>query len=69
MDNPSGDPAVKQILVWMDGRAAVQFIIQDLDDTHVVIKQDAVGRVMMDLEVEASPDSTIFHTQANTAAC
>lgn len=50
----SGDPAVKQILVYMDSTSNDHFIIQDLDDTHLVIKADAVNNVLRNLEAEVS---------------
>lgn len=46
----SGDPAVKQILVWMDSTAERRFIVQDLDDTHLVINADAVESTLRALE-------------------
>ncbi|KAH7098064.1 TFIIH subunit TTDA/Tfb5 [Auriculariales sp. MPI-PUGE-AT-0066] len=50
------DSAVKQILIMMDERASqgggYSFIIQDLDDTHLVIKADDEDRVRRELETE-----------------
>ncbi|KAF8321939.1 uncharacterized protein EI90DRAFT_3069153 [Cantharellus anzutake] len=52
----SGDPAVKQILVHMNASTNPEnhFIVQDLDDTHLLIKADVVNTVLKNLEVEVS---------------
>ncbi|KAH9944648.1 hypothetical protein B0H21DRAFT_694775 [Amylocystis lapponica] len=44
------DSAVKQILLTMNDKQS--FIIEDLDDNHVVIKADEEWRVRRDLEAE-----------------
>ncbi|KAF8066755.1 hypothetical protein FPV67DRAFT_1416739 [Lyophyllum atratum] len=44
------DPAVKQILLTMNERES--FIIEDLDDHHLVIKADDEYRVRKELEAE-----------------
>ncbi|KAF7327994.1 DNA-directed RNA polymerase subunit [Mycena kentingensis (nom. inval.)] len=44
------DAAVKEILVALNERYT--FIIEDLDDHHVVIKADEEDRVRRELEVE-----------------
>lgn len=44
------DSAVKQILLTMNEKES--FIIEDLDDFHVVIKADEEWRVRRDLEAE-----------------
>jgi len=44
------DPAVKQILLTMNEKQT--FIIEDLDDYHLVIKSDEEYRVRQELEVE-----------------
>ncbi|KAI0828508.1 nucleotide excision repair TFIIH subunit [Trametes gibbosa] len=44
------DSAVKQILLTLNERD--NFIIEDLDDYHVVIKADEEYRVRRELEVE-----------------
>ncbi|KAH9855462.1 nucleotide excision repair TFIIH subunit [Lenzites betulinus] len=44
------DSAVKQILLTLNERE--NFIIEDLDDYHVVIKADEEYRVRRELEVE-----------------
>lgn len=44
------DPAVKQILLVMNEKQS--FIIEDLDEYHLVIKADEEYRVRRDLEVE-----------------
>ena len=47
---PHSDSAVKQILLSMNEKQS--FIIEDLDDFHVVIKADDEYRVRRDLEAE-----------------
>ncbi|KAI0081355.1 hypothetical protein K474DRAFT_1560650, partial [Panus rudis PR-1116 ss-1] len=44
------DSAVKQILLTMNEKQS--FIIEDLDDHHVVIKADEEYRVRRELEAE-----------------
>ena len=44
------DSAVKQILLQMNEKQ--RFIIEDLDDTHLVIKADEEYRIRRELEVE-----------------
>ncbi|KAK7016931.1 RNA polymerase II transcription factor B subunit 5 [Favolaschia claudopus] len=44
------DPAVKEILIAMNEKD--NFIIEDLDDWHLVIKADEEFRVRRELEVE-----------------
>ncbi|KAL9709524.1 hypothetical protein Ac2012v2_007263 [Leucoagaricus gongylophorus] len=44
------DPAVKQILLVMNDKQS--FIIEDLDDHHLVIKADEEYRVRQELEIE-----------------
>ncbi|KAJ7067166.1 TFIIH subunit TTDA/Tfb5 [Mycena amicta] len=44
------DPAVKEILMALNEKGG--FIIEDLDDYHVVIKADDEYRVRKELEVE-----------------
>ncbi|TFK37122.1 TFIIH subunit TTDA/Tfb5 [Crucibulum laeve] len=44
------DPAVKQILLSMNEKHS--FIIEDLDDHHLVIKADEEYRVRKELEAE-----------------
>ncbi|EAU86950.1 hypothetical protein CC1G_09807 [Coprinopsis cinerea okayama7 len=44
------DPAVKQILLAMNEKQ--NFIIEDLDDYHLVIKADDEMRVRRELEAE-----------------
>ena len=46
------DSAVKQILLAMNEKES--FIIEDLDDFHVVIKADEEYRVRRELEAEVS---------------
>ena len=46
----TSDPAVKQILLTMNEKES--FIIEDLDDYHLVIKADEEYRVRKELEVE-----------------
>lgn len=49
------DSAIKQILLTMNEKRS--FIIEDLDDQHVVIKADEEYRVRKELEVEVSVTS------------
>ncbi|KJA21777.1 hypothetical protein HYPSUDRAFT_139949, partial [Hypholoma sublateritium FD-334 SS-4] len=44
------DPAVKQILLMMNEKDS--FIIEDLDDHHLVIKAEHEYRVRKELETE-----------------
>ena len=46
----SSDSAVKQILLTMNERD--NFIVEDLDDFHVIIKADEEYRVRKQLELE-----------------
>ena len=46
----NSDPAVKQILLAMNEKQS--FIIEDLDDYHVVIKADDEYRVRKELDIE-----------------
>ena len=46
------DPAVKQILLIMDEKE--NFIIEDLDEHHIVAKVECEWRVRQDLETEVS---------------
>jgi len=54
MTNPTcdSDPAVKQILLVMNEKQS--FIIEDLDDHHLVIKADEEYGVRQDLEIEVN---------------
>jgi TFIIH basal transcription factor complex TTD-A subunit len=44
------DPAVKQILLQLDEEQ--RFIIQDLDDTHLLVSVGSVERLKNDLQEE-----------------
>ncbi|KAH9965347.1 nucleotide excision repair TFIIH subunit [Russula dissimulans] len=46
------DPAVKQILLTLDERPNQSFIIEDLDEFHVLIRADEEQRVKRELEAE-----------------
>lgn len=46
------DSAVKQILVTLDERPGQSFIIEDLDEFHVLIRADEEQRVKRELEAE-----------------
>ncbi|KAK0199824.1 hypothetical protein DFS33DRAFT_1245887, partial [Desarmillaria ectypa] len=48
----TSDAAVKQILLAMNDRQT--FIIEDLDDNHLLIKQEMEYYVRKELEAEAS---------------
>ncbi|KNZ75879.1 hypothetical protein J132_00892 [Termitomyces sp. J132] len=53
------DPAVKQILLTMNEKES--FIIEDLDDYHLVIKADEEYRVRKELEVEVRLHYTLLY--------
>jgi len=56
------DPAVKQILLLLNEKES--FIIEDLDDHHLVIKAEQEYRVRKDLETEVCPsDCCSFNTK------
>lgn len=46
------DSAVKQILLTLDERPGQSFIIEDLDEFHVLIRADEEQRVRRELEAE-----------------
>ncbi|KAI0266426.1 transcription factor TFIIH complex subunit Tfb5-domain-containing protein [Gloeopeniophorella convolvens] len=46
------DSAVKQILLTLDERPGQSFIVEDLDEFHVVIRADEEQRVRRELEAE-----------------
>jgi len=48
------DPAVKQILIQMDqeSHGEHKFVLRDLDDTHMFVKDSQFARVRELLEVE-----------------
>ena len=50
------DSAVKQILVTLDERPGQSFIIEDLDEFHVLVRADEEQRVRgVELEAEVCP--------------
>ncbi|KLO18237.1 nucleotide excision repair TFIIH subunit [Schizopora paradoxa] len=49
------DSALKQILLTMNEKQS--FIIEDLDDNHVVIKADEEYRVRLEVEAELEKNS------------
>ncbi|KZV81087.1 nucleotide excision repair, TFIIH, subunit [Exidia glandulosa HHB12029] len=53
------DSAVKQLLIMMDERSSgsATFIIQDLDEHHLLIKADEHERVKRELEAELEKNS------------
>ncbi len=57
---PLSDSAVKQILLTLDERPGQSFIIEDLDEFHVLIRADEEQRVRRELETEVRccPDAT-----------
>ena len=59
--HPCSDSAVKQILLMMNDKEP--FIIDDLDDFHVVIKADEEYRVRTELEAEVRPLHLSFPAQ------
>ena len=54
---PRSDSAVKQILITMNEKEAPGFIVEDLDDFHLLIKPEAEYRIRNQLEAEARPTS------------
>ncbi|RDB26721.1 RNA polymerase II transcription factor B subunit 5 [Hypsizygus marmoreus] len=54
------DPAVKQILLTMNEKES--FIIEDLDDHHLVIKADEEYRVRKELEAELEKNTYSLET-------
>jgi TFIIH basal transcription factor complex TTD-A subunit len=56
------DSAVKQILLTLDERPGQSFIIEDLDEFHVLIRADEEQRVRRELEAEvcSRPDVFLF---------
>lgn len=49
------DSAVKQILLTLDERPGQSFIIEDLDEFHVLVRADEEQRVKRELEAEVCP--------------
>jgi TFIIH basal transcription factor complex TTD-A subunit len=49
------DSAVKQILVTLDERPGQSFIIEDLDEFHVLVRADEEQRVRRELEAQVCP--------------
>lgn len=60
---PRSDSAVKQILITMNEKEAPGFIVEDLDDFHLLIKPEAEYRIRNQLEAEARllPLSYLVH--------
>ncbi|KAJ7088606.1 hypothetical protein C8R44DRAFT_892671 [Mycena epipterygia] len=54
------DPAVKEILISMNEKDS--FIIEDLDDYHLVIKADEEYRVRRELEIELEKNTYSLET-------
>ncbi|KAJ7198746.1 TFIIH subunit TTDA/Tfb5 [Mycena pura] len=54
------DPAVKEILIALNEKGS--FIIEDLDDYHLVIKADEEWRVRRELEVELEKNTYSLET-------
>ncbi|KAL8283737.1 hypothetical protein RQP46_005532 [Phenoliferia psychrophenolica] len=57
------DPAVKQILLQLDETGTERFIIQELDDTHVLISADSVERIKQDLQVQLERNNYVAQTE------
>ena len=55
----TSDSAVKQILVTLDERPGQSFIIEDLDEFHVLVRADEEQRVRRELEAEVCPSSSL----------
>ncbi|KAK4056990.1 hypothetical protein OIO90_001890 [Microbotryomycetes sp. JL221] len=53
------DPAVKQILLQLDEQGQDRFIIQDLDDTHLLVSQDKLESVKRQLEDELEKNNYV----------
>lgn len=55
------DPAAKQLILAIDERLRLHFVIQDLDETHLVVSPDMVGvmRVELEAEVRAAAETLI----------
>lgn len=51
------DPAVKQLILNLNEQAGPgsSFLVQDLDETHVLVKADQVERIREQLAVEVRP--------------
>ncbi|KAH9047268.1 transcription factor TFIIH complex subunit Tfb5-domain-containing protein [Lactarius hengduanensis] len=58
------DSAVKQILLTLDERPGQSFIIEDLDEFHVLIRADEEQRVRRELEAEGMPCSHLTPLEA-----
>ncbi|CAG8765558.1 68_t:CDS:1, partial [Acaulospora colombiana] len=54
--DPTSDAAVKQILLQMNDRRRDEdaFVIEDLDQTHILIKADQEESMRQELEIEVS---------------
>lgn len=52
---------MKQILLQLDENApqGLRFIVQDLDDTHLLVSADALDRVKEELEAELEKNSYV----------
>ena len=59
------DSAVKQILVTLDERPGQSFIIEDLDEFHVLIRADEEQRVRRELEAEVRPRPDVVSSLVN----
>lgn len=59
------DSAVKQILVTLDERPGQSFIIEDLDEFHVLIRADEEQRVRRELEAEVRPHPGVVSSLVN----
>lgn len=54
------DSAVKQILVTLDERPGQSFIIEDLDEFHVLVRADEEQRVKRELEAQVCIFSSTY---------
>jgi TFIIH basal transcription factor complex TTD-A subunit len=65
------DSAVKQILLTLDERPGQSFIIEDLDEFHVLVRADEEQRVKRELEAEVRsplrPAESFFLTEMRAA--
>lgn len=54
----NSDPAVKQILVYIDNNLQ-KIILQDLDETHVLVKEDMVQWIKEQVNTEVRYTNTL----------
>lgn len=67
MNMQASDSAVKQILLSLNEEE--RFIVEDLDDTHVMIAPEKVERVRTLLESEVCNDNHYHSGISNSGSC